>query len=137
MGLIDDVVGSVKQVREVAQRLHDAELQGLVADLMLKAADLKMELANDREENLELRRQLEQCRKRADLRSKMEKRDNFYYLREPVEGYGEGPFCPTCFDRDGCLVSMMTKGRSVSLTTGKVTTGTRWFCGHCDNKRKE
>lgn len=126
MGLIDEVVSGVKLAKKASQKYHDATLQDAIADLTLKTADLKMEIAELRSENIQLKDELQQARRQEDIRTKIEKRNNFYYLKEPVEGYGEGPFCPACLDGDGILVSMI--GRNYR---GKIT----YRCHRCLNKR--
>ena len=117
MGIIDNVVSGAQKIREVTQKLHDADLQNTIADLMSNVVDLKLELAELREENKQLRQQ-------RDIRSKVVFRDNLYYATEPIEGYGEGPFCPVCLDSKGLLINIQTTLRD----DGRVW---RLSCGHC------
>jgi len=138
MGVIDDVITGMKQLREIAQKVRDAELQGVIADLMLKIADLKTEMAELSEENLELRRQVDELTQKADIRSKVEFRNGMYYPTEPIQGYGEGPFCSLCLEEDGLLISLhMTSKRVASLRTGTVRqVPAGWRCPRCAKKRK-
>ena len=125
MGILDNVnavVAGVKKVREVAQKIHDANLQSAIADLVLSVADLKTEMADLRDEHLKLRAQVEDLKKKADIRTKVVYRAGLYYLTEPVQGYPEGPFCPVCMDSEGLLIT-------VRVRTSKF--GRSWNCGHC------
>ena len=116
MGVMDSmnaIIGAVKKVREVAQKTHDAELQDALANLMMCSADLKMEIAELKEENSALR-------KTADIRAKMSVQDGVLCPAEEIPGYGSGPFCPICFEKDGHLLAIRKNRR-----TGE------WFCLNC------
>jgi hypothetical protein len=138
MGILDKVnavIAGVKKVREVAQKLHDAELQSAIADLLLNVADLKTEMADLREQNLHLRGEIEELRKKADVRAKVAYRDGLYYLSEPVQGYPDGPFCPVCVDDRGVLITLK---RTFVLNPGLRTKSPRgWRCGCCKNRFQE
>ncbi len=107
------IVETAKKLRELAKKVQDAEVKNLVADLNLQLADLKLELAASRqelatarEENVRLKETVASGRVKVDLRSKIERRGKLYFLKEPVEGYDEGPFCVACFDGDGKLMAV-------------------------------
>lgn len=109
------ILDTAKKLREVARKIQDAEVRNLVADLNLQLADLKLELASSREELAAARAEIarlsaevESVRTKADLRSKIERRGQLYYFKEPVAGYEEGPYCVACFDGDGRLI-LVTK----------------------------
>ena len=107
---LDRLITGLKTVRDVAQRMHDAEMSSAVADLTLNSAQLKADAATVREENTRLREEVEQLRRQEDLRSKVQIKDYMYYLSEPVSGYSRGPFCTRCFDSDGKLIMLMGPG---------------------------
>ena len=98
-GTLDNVISGIKTVRDIAKRIENAELLTQIAELMISSADLKMEIAEIKDENTALKRN-------DDLRSKMEVRDKLLYLIEPVPGYGEGPFCPICFEKENILINV-------------------------------
>ena len=102
---IGDVVSGVEKAYQVAQKLHDVTLNEVIADLRLKAAELKADMADLRAENAELRESVNALRRVANIRDKMEFRQNFYHAREPIPGYGTGPFCSACLDGEGVLVN--------------------------------
>jgi len=124
MGALDSVnaiINGMKKVREVAQRIHDAELQSALADLMMSSADLKMEIVNLKSENVELREENSALKKKADIRAKMRVEDRVLFPTEEIPGYGSGPFCPICFEKDGHLITAIK-----NPNTG------RWFCRNCE-----
>jgi len=125
MGILETVnvvVSGVKKVCEVSRKIHDAELQDAVAQLMLSTADLKIEIADAREENLRLRGKIQDLEKKNEIRAKAIYKSGHYYLREPIEGYSEGPFCPLCLDEDGLLITTV---HCPELTP-------QWICGRCE-----
>jgi regulator of replication initiation timing len=71
-----------------------------------------MEVADAREENVALRAQVAELTQRLDVRQKLERRGNVYHLKDPPTGYSEGPYCMTCFDDDGKLISVHVYGGS-------------------------
>lgn len=136
---IDRLIGGIKKLRELSQKLKNAEMHDLIADLMLQGAELKMKTAELQSENLELRRSMDELRQKVDIRSKVEFRDGLYYLAQPIHGYGEGPFGPTCFDEDGLLISLTKRFRTsygIDLRS-KVRRHAGWQCGRCANKRRQ
>jgi hypothetical protein len=110
MGVLDTVnavVTDLKKVRELADKVHDADLQNAIADLVLKVADLKTEVADFREENLGFRQQIEELTRKADIRSKLTIDRGRLRSPEGLPGYGKGPFCQVCFEKDGYLFALV------------------------------
>ena len=128
MGAVDGVnaiIAGVQKVREVAQKIHDAELQNVVADLLFNVADLKMAIVELRDEKMQLRAEIEGLKRSQDWRAKLVCQRGRYFLKDandPIEGYGEGPFCPTCLDGEGLLVSMVGPMANFSIC-GRCKTG--------------
>jgi hypothetical protein len=123
MGALDSVnsiIEGVKKVRAVAQKIHDAELQNALADLMGYSADLKMEIAELKSEILGLRDENSALKKKADIRARMRVVEGLLYPTEEIPGYGSGPFCPICLEKDGHLIAMWK-----NHFTGK------WLCRNC------
>ncbi len=100
------LIDGAKKALEVSKKMKSAELQSIIADLMSHAADLKCQLADLKTENAKLIEEIAAIKKQQDIRSKLEKRDNYYYLKEQVDGYAEGPYCTRCNDVDNKLVIM-------------------------------
>ena len=50
----------LKSLREISDKLRNAEMKGLIADLTVDLAEVKMKLAESMEENLELRNKIRQ-----------------------------------------------------------------------------
>ena len=69
------------------------------------------------------------------VRKHLELRANRYHLSKPVRGRHQGPYCTTCFDEDGILVTLHYRAGVVSRAQGD--TNERWECGRCVNKRAQ
>ena len=120
--IADKVIDGIKAIREIAKRIENAELQNQIADLLMSSADLKMEIADLKSEILGLREENATLKKKADLRAKMRVEDRLLYPKEEIPGYGPGPFCPICFEKDGYLI---TAHKSPHLSG--------WNCNNCKN----
>lgn len=101
--VVNNVIEGLRKIREVSQRIQNAELQNLVADLMINAADLRIELAQAKEDNIKLREEIADIKRRRDLRSNIEYRGTLVYLKTLLPGYPDGPFCPCCLENEGKL----------------------------------
>ncbi len=110
------IISSGKKALEVIDRLKHVELHGVMVDLMDQAVELKSQLVDLKEENTQIREELAAMRRRKDIRSKLRKQDNLYFLNEPVEGYGDGPFCTGCMDKDEKLISLDRGRRHIGWT---------------------
>jgi hypothetical protein len=104
MSILSVAITTVQKLREVAKKIKDAETNNLIADLNMALADLKMQFVALQEENVQLRRGLQQAREETDVRKKVSYRDGFYYLKEVVEGRLEGPYCTRCLDAENKLI---------------------------------
>jgi hypothetical protein len=124
VGYLGKAIEIAKKLREVGQKIKDAETQGLVADLNLALADLKMELANIKEENLALKQQVKQLSEKPDVRANIEVKDGLYYLKDPMPGRPIGPYCPRCLDVEDRIVPLSKVVRDFELF-GK------WQCPQC------
>jgi hypothetical protein len=124
--LISAAIDTVKRLRDVSQRIKNADAKNAVADLSMALADIKMEVAALKEENLRLKEELDALGKQADLRSKLELRDDVYYFTESVGGRPDGPYCPRCLDADDKLIP-------VKKLTGYFVTFGRWSCPNCES----
>lgn len=116
--IADKVIEGIKLLRETAKKMQNAELQGQIADLLLSSADLKLEMAELKADVLKVREENAELKRKNDLRANVEMRGNLAYLKAPVPGYNQGPFCPICLETDGKLINIW-----------ESTLG--WFCPHC------
>ena len=60
-----------------------------------------------KEENLKLVQRIREMETKAGHRLKVVFRDGAYYLKDAIDGYGEGgdgPFCGPCMDKDNTLI---------------------------------
>ena len=76
-------------------------------DLKLKINDLYSENLKLKEENFELRKKLDKLRGNAKIQSKLIFKDNHYYLPYS-EDKNEGPYCSKCWDADSKLIRLHT-----------------------------
>jgi len=125
---VDDMISRLKDVRMVSQKFRDAEFQVMIAELLLEAANLKMEAVDLREDNNHLHRQVKYLQHKDSLRTKLEWRDGHYYLTKPLKGYGPGPFCVVCFDGDGPLMLLQP------VHGPDAQTQDAWKCNRCGNQ---
>ncbi|MGO9940922.1 MAG: hypothetical protein ACLPH3_24945 [Terracidiphilus sp.] len=88
VGLVNGTIGLLKEAREAAKRSDDHDLKDKLSDVFDKVLELKEVIGNLREENAELKKQLET---RAAL--KWDTRQKLYF----TEGDPD-PFCPACMD---------------------------------------
>jgi hypothetical protein len=108
--IADKVVDGIKAIREIAKRIENAELQSHIADLMMSSADLKMEVAELKSNILQLREENAAVKKRAELRARMRVENGLLVPIEEIPGYGRGPFCPVCFEKEGYLIAPQISG---------------------------
>ena len=127
--LIDRAVMLTRTLMEASKKMRNAELQLTVADLLLTTADLKTELVDMQTKLAEARNEVRYLKERLKMRGKVEFRDGFYHLRKPVRGFSEGPFCATCFEEDGLLITVRNIRRERLSDGTSETVGAR--CPRC------
>jgi hypothetical protein len=95
MGILD----AIRMAGDVIDKLKNAELKSLMADIRMEAVTLA-------EQNVKLREELMQLREDAKNRATVLFRTNLFWTVTPD---GEaGPFCPKCWPKDSRLVQMIT-----------------------------
>jgi len=112
LSVLNGAITTVQKLREISQKVKDAETTTLIADLNLALADLKMRFAGLQEENLRLRNELAEAKTQADIRGMVTLRDGLYYLKQPVDDRPEGPFCTRCLDVEGKAVLVAQLARA-------------------------
>jgi hypothetical protein len=106
IALFGAAMAAARKVREVAEKTKDAELRGLIADLMLGMSDLKLRVSELQTENANLQSQLASRTEEAELRINLVHRDRVYYFAKEMPGRSLGPYCPRCLDIDGKFMVM-------------------------------
>ncbi|MCI0650431.1 MAG: hypothetical protein L0Z55_00960 [Planctomycetes bacterium] len=104
----------MKDALRVADSIKDA-------DLKLKLAAVQMECAKLSEDNAQLRQELVDLRKQAEVRQEMDYANDVYW-RVAGEGKRDGPFCPKCLDGKAMLARMSNQASD-----------RYWRCHVCDH----
>jgi hypothetical protein len=117
------VVALVKKAQAVADRLKDVEARSCLVELMSALTDAREEMETLRAENVRLREEVRRPRDVQDVRHRLVARGTGYFLRDPMEGYAEGPYCTTCMDTRGDLVLMVKEEPPFDVFG--------YTCGHC------
>jgi hypothetical protein len=91
VSLVNGTIGLLKEAREAAKRSDDHDLKDKLSDVYDSVLELKDTINNLREENAELRKQLNS---KETLKWNSE-------MRVYVADGDPDPYCPICLDRDG------------------------------------
>lgn len=121
-----------KKVEEISKKSAHLDLQGAILDLRQALLDAKEKSIELEEEVQNLRAQIAASKKKTDVRTKLEFRQEAYYFKEgeSVDGYGPGPYCRTCMDVRNELVSVV---RCSSSPLRRVIGN--WTCGICHKNK--
>jgi hypothetical protein len=95
---LSTALSTLKALRQLGSRIKDAEFKGLLADLQVALADVKVKCAELQEENLRLKSTIAESKKAEEFRTQMEFREGVYYFKTPPAGRPIGPYCPGCLD---------------------------------------
>lgn len=111
-----------KKLRELNERVKDAEMKMLLADLQGEIADAKLEVVGLKEQIAVL------STKNAELVSLLEARSS--EKPQPMNGgykfADEGPFCVACFETQGKKI-LLPKATGIHMHFGQ------WYCPVCKN----
>lgn len=110
-----NIISSLEKVKDIADKIKNAELNQAIADLTMSEANLKLKIAELTDENLQLKQKLstEEC-------YNMVFKDNAYYnIQNNKE---EGPFCSCCWDNENKAIRMLNK----NMMYGKI-----FYCHKC------
>jgi regulator of replication initiation timing len=94
MGILD----TAKELFELVQKADNI-------DLYRQTTALQQDIMKLLDENRDLRDEVRILRQQASIAESLEFSENAYYRR--TESGREGPFCPTCWDREGKLVRLL------------------------------
>ena len=113
IGLLGTAVDSVRKLKEVADKLKNAELRNSIGDLSLALADLKLEVARLKEENLRLQGEMQQAKNREQQAGELIAKDGVLWFKEPPPpGKTVGPYCPNCKENGNKLVLIQDQRRT-------------------------
>ncbi len=99
---MSNIVDHVKEIATLVQKYQNQELYQ-------KIVDLRDEIFEMRESNLALKEQVRELKQRQDIEDQLTKEGNHYYHKHPTKGR-MGPYCSTCWDADGKLISLQQRG---------------------------
>jgi hypothetical protein len=91
---LTSVLSIASKIRDINERLKDAELKGMVVGLMEELTDLKLAMINLKEENIQLREDLvaERSKTKVPTKDEMTLKGDMYYIVD------DGPYCTACWD---------------------------------------
>lgn len=123
---VSNLIQIAKTLREVSDKIKDAEMRSSVADLSIALADLKLQVANLQEENLQLRSRVSDLEAIDDVRERLEVKEGVYWISgEPPKGRERGPYCTACMDARKMLVLLDTRNSGAFAAFGK------FYCPQC------
>lgn len=109
---IKTAIDITKDLRNIDSSLKDAEVKLKLAELIEALSEAKIQLSEAREENQELKTKIKELELQFNKLDEVEYRDGFYYLKEPVNGKAEGPFCAKCYSDEKKLILVTDLPRS-------------------------
>ena len=96
VGLVNNTINLLKEARDAAKRSDDHDLKEKLSEVFDAVLELKEVIGNLREENADLRKQLET---RANL--KWDTSSKLYFKEGDPD-----PYCTACMDRDEKLIRL-------------------------------
>lgn len=118
----------VKDIRQSTTTLKDATINFKVAKLTNALADLQLALADVKVENLELKQKLAEISATENVRDLLKLTKNAYWPKtEGTLGFGSGPWCSSCFDREEKLITLHY---NVALVVNDFVSY-KWECPSC------
>jgi hypothetical protein len=110
------ILENAKEIAALVKKYNDQELYQ-------KIVDLRDEIFDIREENLELKARIKAASEAADISTQLRREGN-KYLRTHPDGTKSGPYCMTCWDYERKLVNLLI------LHDGLIR------CGRCDKPNR-
>ena len=93
------IIQNAKEIAELIKKYNDQELYQRIVDLRDEIFEL-------REDNLNLREEVRALTASSDISAELEREGNVYY-HNTSGGQRLGPFCLACWDYDRKLVSLL------------------------------
>lgn len=133
-GAISAGISSIKVAIDIAKDLKgatsaikDAEVKLKIAELLEAMSEVKVQLVEAQDENLELKRTIKDLELALARQDEVVFRDGYYYLAEAQEGKPEGPFCSNCYSSSNRL-SLLTE------VTGTFRSFGKYKCPACEQR---
>ncbi len=99
MGVAKDIYDITKDLMEIADNAGNAEIKMMAADIYIKLAEMKKEYMDLYEENLQLKRKIEENDNLKDIESRITRGKN--NVADFTTDKGEAiKICSVCWDRD-------------------------------------
>ncbi len=105
MTAVNVIIDKLKRLRDLNEKLKNVEVNTILSELQLAVADLKLELANERDRNVALQDEIRELKVQLDLGKTVEFKNNFVYRK--VDDSLEGPYCPRCYAKSQKLVRLV------------------------------
>lgn len=93
----------MKKIKEVNEKISDAEIKMFIADIGMELSTLKCSFADLLDENRELKNQIKElCSKKEEV---LRVKNGLYYREDE-----DGPFCTGCYDSKNKLIRLTSFG---------------------------
>jgi hypothetical protein len=102
---VNAIIDKLKRLRELNEKLKNVEVNTILSELQLAVADVKLELANERDRNVDLQDEIRELKTQLDLVNTVEFKNNFVYRK--VDDRLEGPYCPRCYAKSQKLIKLV------------------------------
>lgn len=116
-----------KELKGATSAIKDAEVKLKIAELLEAMAEVKVQLVEAQDENLNLKQKIKELEVALARQDEVVFRDGYYFIAEPQEDKPEGPFCPNCYS-SGNALSLLTE------VTGTFRRFGKYECPACDKK---
>ena len=107
-----------KEFRNIDTSFKDAEVKLKLTELLEALSDAKFALHDARDENLELKEKVKLLELQLSRKDEVVFKNDHYYLKTPIDGKPEGPFCSNCFSKNNEL-SLLTEVLNRPRSFGK------------------
>lgn len=126
IGLASSAYEKLKKLRQLHEDMKNIETKELIAGLMNDLADIKIEAASLKDQNLLLTEAVK-AKGRADaIRDVLEFKNNVYVLTKDAAGFrARTAFCPRCLDVSAQVMAL-TEMQGIARNVGQ------YKCNQCD-----
>jgi len=90
---------------DTAKEIYELAKKGMTIDLQERLMQIREQALELQEENLSLRTKLNEIEERLSKKENLVFNGEVYFFKEG-NNFGDGPFCPTCHDKDGKVVRL-------------------------------
>jgi len=97
-----------KIIKDSTNSLEQAEVKFKLADLLGALAEAKVDMAEVQELLIQKDKEISSLKKELETKGNINWEKPYYFLHS--ENAKEGPFCPTCYDKDNKLIRLQEFG---------------------------